>query len=108
MTKIDTCKGLCAKWDSITDEEAEGMVWCSKCFVHVKPERTHCTCCGKRRLGGLGVAIVQDCLHCGESFETNNLAVGFCSEECRTERKLEASRARAKAYYEQKKREKRK
>ena len=99
--KVDACKGICAKWDNLTDEqvEQEGYVWCPRCYVHVMPERSHCVCCGKTQIYGLGKTIKQNCLHCENPFMAKKLTVRFCSEECREERKILTKRARAKAYY---------
>ena len=108
--KVEACKGICAKWDSITDEEAEGMVWCPRCYVHIIPDRAHCPCCDRRQLYGFGLGskqpIAQNCLHCGKRYETQNLKIQFCSAECRTERNRQMKSAYNRERYLQQQKKK--
>ena len=107
MTKplVTACKGICAKWDSITDADVEqdDMVWCPRCYVHVKADRAHCPCCDRRQLfgfGGVKQTVAQNCLHCGARYETKNLKIQFCSAECRTERNRQMKSAYNRERYQ--------
>ena len=85
------CTGLCQAWENADEEQIEedNLRWCSKCYLHVKPERTHCPCCMTRGLYGRGTEVEMECLGCNKPFMVLNKQKRFCSTECRRKRKLQ-------------------
>lgn len=81
--RTDTCKGICEKWENLSEEEieAQNLQWCCRCYVYVKPFRVHCPCCKKTQIYGIGDPALT-CLECGKKYETDTKTMQFCSKKC--------------------------